>query len=248
MTLSPKTLLDQAWEIYKKRFVVFLGIVALPVFVSSLLAAFFILMIIWLRSGSLSVPAFFLSPFGLGLMLSLFFVSFAGELWSQTALLCAIRDRGENIGIKESYRRGWGKITSYFWISFLSGFIIAGGTFLFFVPGLIFFVWFSLASFVFISENKKGWSALMASKGYVRGNWRGVFWRFLFIGIIIWLFFYLLNVVSGLITILDIGDILFCVGYLLLIPIVTTYLFLIYENLRKIKADSSVYQELEQKK
>lgn len=242
MLSNAKVLLDQAWEIYRKRFTVFLGIVALPVFVSSLLAVFFILIIIWLRSSSLSVPAFFLSPFGLGIISSLFFVSFIGGLWSQTALLYAIKDREENIGIKESYRRGWGKLTSYFWISFLSGFIIAGGTFLFFVPGLIFFVWFSLASFVLISENKKGWQALSASKGYVRGNWWQLFWRFLFIGTIVWLFFYLINVISSLVTVLDISDILFCVGYLLMIPIVTTYLFLIYENLRKIKAGNSVYQ------
>lgn len=242
MLLNPKILLDQAWEIYKKRFIVFLGIMTLPIFVLlATVAIFLTLAMVLLGFDSLSILALFVSPLGLGLMLVLTLVSFVAQLWSQVALLHAIKDREENIGIKESYRRGWGKITSYFWISLLSGFIIAGGTFLFFVPGLIFFVWFSLASLVFISENKKGWSALMASKGYVRGNWWGVFWRFLFIGTIIWLFFYLLNVVSGLVTVLDIGDILFCVGYLLMIPIVTTYLFLIYENLKKMRADNSVY-------
>lgn len=249
MLLSPKILLDQAWEIYKKRFTVFLGIMALPIFVLLAIAAIFLTLAMILSAfDSLSILALFVSPFGLGLMLVLTLVSFVGHLWSQVALLHAIKDREENIGIKESYRRGWNKITSYFWISLLSGFIIAGGTFLFFFPGLIFFVWFSLASFVLISENKRGWQSLSASKGYVKGNWRGVFWRFLFIGTIIWLFFYLLNVISGFITVLDIGDILFSAGYLLLIPMVTTYLFLIYENLRKIKVDNSVHQETEQKK
>ncbi len=228
---------------------VFLGIMTLPVFVLLAIVAIFItLAMILLRFDSMSIFTLFLGPFGLGLMSVLTLVSFVSQLWSQVALLYAIKDREENIGIKESYHRGWGKITSYFWISFLSGFIIAGGAFLFFVPGLILFIWFSLASFVLISENKKGWSALMASKGYVRGNWWQLFWRFLFIGTIIWLFFYLINVISGLVTVLDIGDILFCVGYLLLIPIVTIYLFLIYESLKKTRNDDSVYQELERKK
>lgn len=249
MLLSPKILLNQAWEIYKKRFKVFLGIIALPIFVLlPIVAVFLILAMVFLHFDSLSILALFVSPLGVGLMLILTLVSFVGQLWSQVALLYAIKDREENIGIKESYRRGWGKITSYFWISLLSGFVIAGGTFLFFVPGLIFFVWFSLASFVLIYENKKGWQALLASKEYVKGNWWRVFWRLLFIGTIIWLFFYLINVISGLVTVLDIGDILFCVGYLLLIPIVTIYLVLIYESLKKINQVDSGVQNPELKK
>src|SRR3989344_3264730 len=175
MLLSAKTLLDQAWEIYKKRLRVFIGIMAFPVFSSLLLTAFFLL-----NASLLRVHSAFFNMIGLVILILSGFLTLAViviQLWSQIALLCAIKDREENIGIKESYRRGRGKIISYFWVSFLSGIIITGGLFLFFVPGLIFFIWFSLASFVFISENKKGWSALAASKNYVKGNWRAGFWR-----------------------------------------------------------------------
>ena len=91
----------------------------LPVFVLLAIVAIFItLAMILLRFDSMSIFTLFLGPFGLGLMSVLTLVSFVSQLWSQVALLYAIKDREENIGIKESYHRGWGKITSYFWISF----------------------------------------------------------------------------------------------------------------------------------
>ena len=241
--LSAKILLDQAWEIYKKRFKVFLGIVILPVIVLPLFVFFLMLGAILLSSNST-----FLNGLGLAVLILSAVLTLGGiiiQLWSQTALLCAIKDREENIGIKESYRRGWGKIISYFWISFLSGIIITGGLFLFFVPGLIFFIWFSLASFVFISENKKGWSALAASRGYVKGNWRAVFWRFLFIGTISYLFLHLFNVLAVFTDVLVIEKIYICIGYSLLTPMVTIYLFLIYENLKRINLTSSAVKNIE---
>ena len=107
MLLSPKILLDQAWEIYKKRFMVFLGIMTLPVFVLLAIVAIFItLAMILLCFDSMSIFTLFLGPFGLGLMSVLTLVSFVSQLWSQVALLYAIKDREENIGIKESYHRG----------------------------------------------------------------------------------------------------------------------------------------------
>src|SRR3989338_6736119 len=230
----------------QKKFKVFLGIVILPAIVLLLFVFFIIFGAILLSSNSA-----FLNGLGLAALILSAVLALGGiiiNLWSQTALLCAIKDREENIGIKESYRRGWGKIISYFWISFLSGIIITGGLFLFFIPGLIFFIWFSLASFVFISENKKGWSALAASKKYVRGNWLGVFWRFLCIAVISWLFFYLLTILASFVAVPAIEKIYFYVGYVLLTPMVTIYSFLIYENLKKIHSGDSVVQAFEAKK
>lgn len=248
MLISATTLLNQAWKIYKKRFKVFFGIITLSVIIPLLLVFF-----LMLGLSLLSLSAVLLNGLGFAtiiLSVALIFGSIVIQLWSQAALLCAIKDREENISIKESYRRGWNKIISYFWVSFLSGIIITGGIFLFFVPGLIFFIWFSLASFVFISENKKGWSALMASKEYVRGNWWGIFWRFLFIGTIAYLFLYSFNVLAifTVVSVIDIKKIYFYIGYLLLAPMVTIYLFLIYENLKKINSTDSVVQEIEAKK
>lgn len=236
--LSAKILLDQSLEIYKKRLKVFLGIMAVPVIVL-LLSAF----LIRLCSSFLSSDSPFFESFGSATLILGAVLTLGGiiiQLWSQTALLCSVKDREENIGIKESYRRGWNKIIPYFWISLLSGFIIMVGFFLFIIPGLIFFIWFSLSSFVLISENKKGWSALVASKNYARGNLRALFWRFLFIVILAWLFLFLLNFLTSFVSFLDNEKIYFYISYALLTPMVTIYLFLIYENLKKLNSSHSV--------
>ena len=59
--------------------------------------------------------------------------------------------------------------------------------FLFFIPGLIFAVWFSLAAFVFVNEDTQGMSALLKSKEYMRSQWFAVFWRWLALLLIAWL-------------------------------------------------------------
>ncbi|MBU6431467.1 MAG: hypothetical protein KGJ58_03170 [Patescibacteria group bacterium] len=241
MLLNAKVLLDQAWEIYKKSFWIFFGIIILPMLASTALtysisASTSLLLLKSPSLNSLGLEMLILSG---ALTLAVIVI----QVWGQTALLCAIKDRKENIGLKESYRRGWDKIISYFWVSFLSGIIISVGLFFFLVPGLIFLVWFGLASFVFISENKKGWSALMTSKNYARGNWRGVFWRFLFIGTIAYLFLHLFNTLEVFTPIPAIREIYFYFGYALMSPMATIYLFLIYENLKKIKNDDFVHQD-----
>lgn len=238
LLLSLKTLLDQTWGIYKKRFKVFFGIMIPPVIVSFLLGLFIAFGTILLNSNSALFGVLGIIVLTISAILTL--AGVVAQIWSHTALLYAIKDREENIGIKESYRRGWGKIISYFWISLLSGFIISGGFLLFFVPGLIFLIWFSLASFVLIYEGKRGWLALMSSREYIKGNWWAVFWRFLFIGIIFWLFFYSLNILTGFGVEGSFEKVYLYIGYVLSAPVVTIYLSLIYENLKANSADSTV--------
>lgn len=238
MLLNPKILLDQAWDIYKKRFKIFLGIMIPPVIFSFLVGSF-----VAMGTNLLHLNSSLFGLFGIIILILSAILALGGiviQLWSHTALLYAIKDREENINIKESYRRGWNKITSYLWVSLLSGLIISGGFFLFFVPGLIFLIWFSLASFILIYEGKKGWSALMTSREYIKGNWWSVFWRFLFIGLIFWLFLYLLNILADFSLSSVFEKIYFYIGYVLSAPLVTIYLSLIYENLKTNSADSAV--------
>lgn len=233
MLINATTLLNRAWEIYRKRFWVFLGIMTPPV-IASLSLTFFIL----LGTSLLRVDSASLNVLGFGVLILTAFLTLGSliiQLWSQTALLYAIKDKGEDIGIKESYRRGWNKIISYFWISILSGFIIVGGFFLFFIPGFIFLIWFSFAPFILISEDKKGWKSLLSSKEYVRGNWWSIFWRFIFIGILVWLILYLFVIISSFINTGEVDKICLYIGYMLLAPIINIYSFLIYDNLKSIK-------------
>src|SRR3989344_2426388 len=160
-------------------------------------------------------------------------------LWIQGAILCVIRDRGEHIGIKESYVRGVHIAGSILWVGFITSFIVLGGFLLLIIPGTIFLVWFSLSQYVVAAENIRGMSALMKSKEYVRGRWWGVFGRFIFLELIVFLFILPISFIASIFS----SQIATIIGYILqflIIPLNLIYMFLIYENLREIKGANLV--------
>lgn len=231
-----RALLRNAWAIYKQRFGTFLGIAAIPIAVLAVLAGLgflgFSLLLPKLTGGVIILMAVLAVIFLVVLVVS--------WMWGQTALLYAIKDNQENIGIVEAYRRGWHKILSYWWVVLLTGVITAGGFLLFFVPGIIFAIWFSLAPFVLIAEDVKGMNALLKSKEYVRGKWGSVFWRFIFIGFISALLFFIVSLLLGLIFGDQIGgSISSIVTALFITPLATTYSFLIYSNLKALKGETA---------
>lgn len=240
-------LLKQSWEIYKKRFWVFLGIVIVPLFALSLSAS--VLFPLRIKVGKFGVEFFNALSFKVLAIIFLFvLISAILHLWSQSALFCAVKDREENIGVKESFRQGWNKIASLFWIYLLSEFIIVVGSLLFFVPGLIFLIWFIFAPAVLIVENKKGFSALLASKEYVKGNWLAVFWRFLIFLFLMWLILSVISSIFGFVGIGNINKINLYIGCVLFAPFSVIYLVLIYENLKKIKIDKPISQKPNEEK
>lgn len=228
-------ILRQAWFLYKRRFWTFLGVMIIPMLVQVGLLA------VTVSGGFIGLsflsPNFTAGAIGPLIILAIVFsVAFSvNQAWGQTALLYAIKDSQEGIGVREAYSRGWHKILSYWWISFLIGFIVIGGILLFVVPGIIFAVWFSMAIFVLVDEDSKGMNALLKSREYVKGQWGGVFRLFFFIAV--------LNVVISLILTFvfsflkvpfgkEIGG--FVIG-LFLTPLAMTYMFLVYSNLKAVK-------------
>jgi len=227
----------QAWSIYKQRFGTFLGVMIIPTLIMIALLAI-------LAGGGFLSFGLLSSKFaagGIGLLTLLailfFVIAFISQAWGQTALLYAIKDSQEGIGVIESYRRGWHKILSYWWVSLLAGFITLGGFLLLIVPGVIFAVWFSLAAFVLIAEDLRGMNALLKSKEYVKGKWGSVFWRFLFIGGISLILSLIPIIIFALLKI-PFGEEVsrFVVG-LFLTPLVMTYSFLVYSNLKTLKGE-----------
>lgn len=230
-------LLSQAWSLYKQRFVTFLGITIVPTFVFMALVA--MLTSIGSEKGKIflaeklagsSIEALLLM---LGaLVLFLFATTFISQSWGQTSLLFAIKDSSEEIGVWEAYRRGWHKLYSYWWITLLMGFIVLGGFFLFIIPGIIFAVWFSMAMFILIAEDLKGMNALLKSREYVKGRWGDVLWRLFFVSI----FSLILSAASTYVfKSLDVpfGEMVGSfVLTILMTPLIMTYLFLLYSNLK----------------
>lgn len=231
-------ILAEAWSIYKQRFWIFLGVMVVPMAI--------ILVFSLLLAGGIGASALIGLKYKAGgmtllfLLLAAFFLSiFISQFWGQVALLYAIKDREEKIGIIESYRRGWHKILSYLGISILTGFITFLGFLLLIVPGIIFAVWFSLAAFVLVAEDLRGMKALKRSREYVKGHLAKVFWRFLFIGLLTLVIGFIPALIFNLLH-FSLGEDLvgFLVG-LFLTPLVMTFSFLVYSYLRTIKSEST---------
>jgi competence protein ComGC len=231
------TIFGQAWAIYKQRLGTFLGVMVIPILVLITVPAVFAVR--GLLAISLLSSKFAAGGIDLLILLAIlyFVIIFISQVLGQIALLYAVKDSQERIGVMESYRRGWHKIFSYWWVSLLAGFITLGGFLLLIVPGIIFAVWFSLAVFVLIAEDLKGMNALFKSREYVKGKWGGVFWRFFFIGVI--------SLIISLVPILifsflkiPFGEEIsrFVIG-LFLIPLTMTYAFLVYSNLKALKGE-----------
>lgn len=227
----------QAWTIYKQRLGTFLGVMAIPMLIMVVLLAV-------IAGGGLLGVSLLSSKFaagGIGLLILLailfFVIIFISQAWGQTALLYAIKDSQEKIGVMESYRRGWHKIFSYWWVGLLAGFITIGGFLLLIVPGIIFAIWFSLAVFILIAEDQKGMNALLKSKEYVKGKWGGVFWRFFFIGVISLIISLVPTLIFSLLKIPFGSEISRFVIGLFLTPLIMTYSFLVYSNLKALKGE-----------
>ncbi len=168
-------LLKNTCQIFKQRFWTFVGILALPFFVS--------LGLIYILPSVYFLPATALFIKILLVIISVIFLIIISA-WSYVALLFAIKQRETGIGIRECFKKGWRKIISFIWISFLEVIIVFGGFLLLIIPGIIFSIWFSLAKYILVSEDQRGMKALLKSKQLIKGNWWPVAWRFLLMGLI----------------------------------------------------------------
>lgn len=235
---GPVSLLKQAFNVYKKKIGVILGIEIVPTLVMVALSVVF--------AGSAML--FAISELGsmlgvVGMIAAIFLfvvVIVVIQTWSQTALLYAIKDGLENIGVMESFRRGWHKILSFWWVSVLFMAVILGGTLLLVVPGIIVAVFVSLSVYVVVAEDEKGMAALLKSREYVRGRWWGVFGRLLFLFAFSMIVSWILAFVVALLNVpLIATPIINLVSLLFLTPLYVIYLFLMYGNLKSLRGDLS---------
>jgi hypothetical protein len=106
------------------------------------------------------------------------------------------------------------------------------------IPGIIFGIYYSFAGWVVIFEERKGKDALNRSKELVKGNWWGVFARYIFLYLALFLFLIVLDVVLtplGAETAEAIGNLVEQIVSFLLMPFFFAYSYLIYKDLVRIK-------------
>jgi len=230
--IQPKTfylpgvgeLLSESFQVYKSRIGVFLGIMIIPILIFLLILLPVVFFGYYYLLQGLNI-----NPLLLGLLMAVFGIIMAIiSLWMSVSLLYAIKEREQKIGIKESLAKGWHKIISYLWISILSGFIIGGGFLLLIIPGIIIALWFSLAAYVLVSEDLKGMNVLFRSKQLIKGYWGKVFWRFLVLGLIMWLITFIVQLIPL------IGAVII---NLFVTPFSFVFIFLVYENLKRLKGE-----------
>jgi len=110
-----------------------------------------------------------------GLIAALIVVVISAALQAALTRGAALATVGEPIDLEASYRYGFRRFGSVFWISLLVGIIVAVGFILFIIPGIIFLTMLAVAIPALIVENRRGTDALGRSWNLVKGN----FWHVL---------------------------------------------------------------------
>jgi len=216
---GPIELLKESWQVFSSKTKTILIIAAIPIVFKLLIDILFPFYSLGLTSVCIIRIVLFL--------LFLFF-----QLLAIPSLLFVLK---ENLLLKEAYKKGLKFFLSYFWLYFLVTIIITGGSLLFIIPGIIFSIWFSLATVVLVFEEKKGLPALLRSKQLIDGHWWGVFWRFLVFGLIFGAIFLPLHFLLSEIFPAQIAEKFNYLFLLFILPFGLIYRLLIYKNLKEIK-------------
>lgn len=225
-----------AISFYLNHWQVIAGISAIP----------FVISLAWIfamQTGSISV------------LLLLGILGFLSAFFARIALFDAVAENGEpSGGVWGAYGKGLHYFFPFAWISFLVGFTTLGGTFLLFIPGLLVSIWLSLSLYVLFSENKGGMEALATSWHYVKGFWGPVFWRLFFLGIVLAVFGFLVNLVAAGPTFFSMfrsgfsapppvsifGQVIgLLYNNFFVFPVGIIYTFVIYRTLKDIKATAA---------
>lgn len=228
--LSVFDLLEKSWQVYKDKFGTLIGIAAVPVGASIVLVV--------LGMASVFVGSFALQEFSLQDPLSLFLTGVGALLaaayllflvfWPAVALIYAVK---EDTGFVKSFKLARPKLLPYIWVAFLSGLAVFAGFLLLVIPGIIFAVWFSLAYYVLVAEDKRGTKALARSKNLVQGHWWQVAGRMLFLTL-------LGAIVGGVLSVIPlIGPL---VTNLLLTPFSTVFFYLLYRDLKQEQSQQQI--------
>lgn len=254
-------LLSQSWEVFKERLGLIIGIPALSyliLFILSIISIYFFKVTVGTLNvtglldikGWNSVIAIVVLFFIVGLFVPVIII-----FLQQVALLHVIVNRNKRISLLGSYRFAFSKILSYWWLTILLSIITIGGFSLFFIPGVIFTIWFSLAVFILIGEDVRGMTAILKSREYIRGMWWPVFGRFLVLFLIIcgiafvaamiaffavWLLVFIIAVFfkspSLAQSLKDVFSFIFALPFqFFVMPFSLIYGFLIYERLKLFK-------------
>lgn len=173
MLKTATELVVDSWNLYTKnwrKFLPFMLMFFLPTLILSALGTITLYLEMYLPSSSLASNIIILIVFAASLVFA---------IWVTVALAKTILDC--MLAKPTEWREAFSTSSSLIWPVILTSFLVTltviGGTLLFIIPGIIFAVWYSFASYAVIFEGAKGLSALRASKSLVVGRWWPIAWR-----------------------------------------------------------------------
>lgn len=218
-------LFGEAWNLYHSKFKTLIGIMILPVVLSIILKELSIL--------SISSPTLSQVSWLSMVKIIVWLILLYSNAISISALLFSIKD---DIGTKEAYVRAIKSGFSYILVLILGLLAITGGFMLLTIPGILFSIWFSLAIYSFVFEDKKGMEALYRSKQLVSGNFWKVVWRSLFISIIALIIIIPLVIIAKVLK--DTNGFTYNLLPLFITPLVIFFEALLFQDLVQVKQDS----------
>ncbi|HSR88769.1 MAG TPA: hypothetical protein VLK22_00005 [Candidatus Udaeobacter sp.] len=180
MLKSPTEIIVDSWNLYKKNwrgFLPFIIMLFLPTLILSAIGTISLYLSVYLPSAAL---------FSNIIIMLVFAASMVFAIWVTTALARTILDSlvGNQIKWKETFSTSSALIWPVILVSLLITLSVIGGTLLLIIPGIIFAVWYTFASYAVILDGAKGLNALRASKALVVGRWWAVAGRILFIALV----------------------------------------------------------------
>lgn len=171
--LNPVYLLRKSWEYFTSMW---LTLVAIQV-LSGLLSFIFVLLTLgigmYLFFGVAQGKAENLLPLlpylillgGFALIILLLVYSI-GNL----ALMIAVLQGYKKNGTVPSFKEALGRLIPFSFFSLAAGMLTAGAFLLFYIPGILFSLWFSISAYIFLVEKESVWNSLMKSRAYTKGH------------------------------------------------------------------------------
>lgn len=156
-------LFKASWEVCKERW-------------KPLLAILFMTVLAWIGAvfigTTLSVVVF---PLAVLIIPAVFFaVVLIGSLYAVAQILAV----SEDITYREALQKARPYALSMFGLSLLVGLVVTGGLLLFIVPGIIFALWFSQATYVLVLEKTSVTRAMGRSRALVQGRMMPILVRY----------------------------------------------------------------------
>ena len=179
--LSTGELLDRTFSLYRSRFMLFVGIFALPHLV--VLGLQFVQLVN--QRPYAQTPNIIAS---LLWFVAIVFVGLVMASASQAATVVAVSELhlDRPASVVESFSSVKGHLLGVFWLSFIIGFGVGTGTVRFLVPGILLAIIWSVAVPAKVLENKSAFAALSRSVDLVKGDWGRIFVVGLLVVVLSW--------------------------------------------------------------